>query len=242
MGASDERVRPVGPWPLRLAGAALVLGALALVLVAAPLAAAGVALAGFHVGTRRARGPWYAAVALLTCAVLLAVAVHAGLDVDDLGLRGGGLVALGVLGVAAAALPLARLPVVAARLPATAPVRPVLALTLDLPIGTVLLEELAFRSVGLALLMQVLPTWLAVAVSSALFGLWHVWGAVETSTRPERPRAVGTSVAFTALAGAGLCVLRLWVGSVLPAMAVHYAANGWGILATTLARRSRPPG
>ena len=44
----------------------------------------------------------------------------------------------------------------------------------NVPLGTVLFEELAFRGVGLALLSDWFPTWQAVLVSSLLFGFWHI--------------------------------------------------------------------
>ncbi|WP_435823059.1 CPBP family intramembrane glutamic endopeptidase [Microbispora bryophytorum] len=49
----------------------------------------------------------------------------------------------------------------------------------QVPFGTVLLEEVGFRGVLPALLGRSLPPRTAVAVSAALFGLWHVLPAMD---------------------------------------------------------------
>jgi membrane protease YdiL (CAAX protease family) len=93
---------------------------------------------------------------------------------------------------------------------------------LIIPIGTVLVEELAFRGALHGLLERV--PWASVgatyAVGSVLFGLWHVapiWsdGAAVV---------VGTVVATTA-AGAGFIWLRRSSDSVLAPMLAHVATN-----------------
>ncbi|WP_229797726.1 CPBP family intramembrane glutamic endopeptidase [Planomonospora parontospora] len=50
---------------------------------------------------------------------------------------------------------------------------------LQVPVGTVLLEEVGFRGVLYGLLARSHGTPAAVAVSSALFGLWHVLPAID---------------------------------------------------------------
>lgn len=239
MDASADRVWSTRGWAFRLAGAGTLVIALGLAYTWPGLVPGVVAMVGFHAGTRAARGWWYAGMGLATTAVLLVVAARAGFDADALGLRGGVLVAVAVLVAAAASLALVRVPAIARLLPRVPVDRPMLALLVDLPIGTVLVEEVAFRSVGLALLTTSTSTVLAVLVSSVSFGLWHVWGAVETSTGPAWRRTVPAAVVFTAVAGAGLCVLRLWLGALLPAIAVHYAGNAWGIAGASLAWRAR---
>lgn len=110
----------------------------------------------------------------------------------------------------------------------------------EVPWGTVLVEEVAFRGVLLALLQidwWALP---AALVSSALFGLWHVLPALEmheshaslpTGRRGARFLTVAGTVLFTGLAGFGFCLLRLFTGSLLPPAALHWAANSSGIVA-----------
>ena len=83
---------------------------------------------------------------------------------------------------------------------------------LDVPFGTVLVEEVAFRGVVLGLLLAPLGHGWALVVSSLLFGIWHVPSALELheaqSAGPAGPwarrRTVLATVAFTALAGVGV--------------------------------------
>ncbi|MFI9576527.1 lysostaphin resistance A-like protein [Microbispora rosea] len=59
----------------------------------------------------------------------------------------------------------------------------------QVPFGTVLLEEVGFRGVLPALLGRSLPPHAAVAVSAALFGLWHVLPAMDmTGANPALGR------------------------------------------------------
>lgn len=119
----------------------------------------------------------------------------------------------------------------------------------NVPLGTVLFEELAFRGVGLALLGRWMPLWQAVLVSSLLFGFWHIlpslimhdanaavgdllgggiWGRIQS---------VLLTVAGTAVAGVVFCLLRLYSGSLLTPMALHWAINGLGFIAATWVHR-----
>ncbi|MEU8758849.1 CPBP family intramembrane glutamic endopeptidase [Streptomyces sp. NPDC048659] len=108
------------------------------------------------------------------------------------------------------------------------------------PLGTVLLEETAFRGVLYGLVARVRgPRW-ASAVSSLLFGLWHVLPSLGLAT--DKPAlttvfggspagaalAVAAAVLFTAAAGAVLCALRRRSGSLLAPMGLHWAVNGLG--------------
>lgn len=124
------------------------------------------------------------------------------------------------------------------------------------PFGTVLLEEAAFRGVLLALVARDHGTAWAVAVSSALFGLWHVLpsmrlnedneavGAVLGGGGAGRWRTVALSVVGTAAAGVLFCWLRLAAGLLAP-VALHWALNGLGYWLGWRASRpreiSRPP-
>jgi uncharacterized protein len=106
-----------------------------------------------------------------------------------------------------------------------------------IPLGTALLEEVAFRGVLLAMLARRYRLRAAVAVSSLLFGLWHVlpsqglrdgnaavgglfgpgpWGAVA---------AVAAAVAGTAAAGVGFCELRRRSGGLLAPFVLHWSLN-----------------
>ncbi len=108
------------------------------------------------------------------------------------------------------------------------------------PLGTVLLEEVAFRSVVFAVLRARTRLWVAVAVSAALFGLWHVLPSLGLETvNPVAEDTVGRlpgwvtvagSVLSTAAVGVWFWFLRHRSGSVLAPMALHWATNGLGYL------------
>jgi membrane protease YdiL (CAAX protease family) len=114
-----------------------------------------------------------------------------------------------------------------------------------IPLGTILLEEIAFRGVLFGLLRTHSGTAWASAVSSALFGLWHVLpslginsvntavGAVFGHGNGGRLLAVASAVTFTALAGVLMCELRRRSGSLLAAAGLHWATNGLGVLLAT---------
>lgn len=108
------------------------------------------------------------------------------------------------------------------------------------PLGTVLLEEVAFRSVVPAVLVARTSQRAAVAVSAALFGLWHVLPAlglekvnpVAQDTLGTQPTwvTVAASVASTAAVGVWLWWLRHRSRSLLAPMALHWATNALGYL------------
>ncbi|MET0416723.1 MAG: CPBP family intramembrane glutamic endopeptidase [Actinoplanes sp.] len=104
------------------------------------------------------------------------------------------------------------------------------------PLATVFLEEIAFRGVLWGLAERQWGPWWAAAVTSVLYGLWHA--------RPRRdpPLVILGTVVFTTLAGAVFAFLRHEGGNVLAPIAVHWAANGLGVLVSAWAwRRSRSP-
>jgi membrane protease YdiL (CAAX protease family) len=112
-----------------------------------------------------------------------------------------------------------------------------------IPVGTVLLEEVAFRGVLYALLGRMYGAVWAVVVSSVLFGLWHVLPAGELpSMNPAAGRAfqtrsalvVPTAVVVTALAGVVLCECQRRSGSLLAPATLHWAVNGLGYLTAFL--------
>jgi membrane protease YdiL (CAAX protease family) len=114
-----------------------------------------------------------------------------------------------------------------------------------IPLGTVLLEEIAFRGVLLGLINRHRGAVLASITSSVLFGFWHILPSLRLNEANQAVRAtVGTTVtgqvlavlgamAFTALAGVVLCELRRRSGSLLAAAALHWATNGLGLLVGT---------
>ncbi|MFB7374994.1 lysostaphin resistance A-like protein [Streptomyces sp. NPDC056222] len=110
------------------------------------------------------------------------------------------------------------------------------------PVGTVLLEEIAFRGVLYGLVLRARGTVWATTVSSLLFGLWHVLPSLHLATaKPALTTVFGNSatgaalavlgaVLFTAAAGVLLCELRRRSGSLLAPMGLHWAVNALGYL------------
>lgn len=104
-----------------------------------------------------------------------------------------------------------------------------------LPFMTVIVEELVFRGVLLALLMRFLSTSKSVAISSVLFGLWHIGTATAVTTQfyVPQPLIIVAVVVATSLAGALLAHLRIRSNSLIAPILVHWAINAGAI---TLAR------
>ncbi|MEO6629806.1 MAG: CPBP family intramembrane glutamic endopeptidase [Aquihabitans sp.] len=106
------------------------------------------------------------------------------------------------------------------------------------PLGTVLLEEVAFRAVLPAVLMRRRSRAVAVGASAALFGLWHVLPALGIdSTNPVATETIGSLPEWTSVLGAVVSTsavgvwfwwLRHRTGSLLTPMALHWATNGLG--------------
>ncbi len=185
--------------------------------------------------------PTNAAVA----AVLLAVARRSGCSWEELGLArrhvgrgltvGGAVAAVAIAGMlVGAAWPTTRGLFDDARVPGDASGWERLYQTaIRIPLGTVVFEELAFRSVLLALLCRRLPLPAAVAVDSALFGLWHIVPTLATARANEivglgRFGLVLGSVLVTAVGGIVFCALRLRGRHVLAPAVLHLGFNDVG--------------
>ena len=122
---------------------------------------------------------------------------------------------------------------------------------IEVPFGTVLLEEIAFRAVLLSMLVRRLGLVWGVVVAAILFGLWHILpsigtheqnpalGSVVGEGRRGNIIAVALSVLTTAVAGVLFSVLRLFSGSVLAPMGFHWATNGLGYAFSWLLIRAR---
>lgn len=186
----------------------------------------------------------YVPVNLAVAAVLVAVARARGISWAELGLDGSAVGRGAALGLAAF-LVVAGTLLAAAFLPATRPLfedERVAGLTgsavayralVRIPMGTVVLEEVAFRGVLLGLLRRATSTGAAVAWSSAMFGLWHVVPTVEalrTNQLTPSALAVTAAVVATAAAGAAFCWLRLRSGSLVAPALTHVATNSVSLL------------
>jgi CAAX protease family protein len=220
-------------------------------------------LTAVNVAGNLGRGPAALAVGLPAAAALAATS---GLSPSELGV-GAAHLRCGARYAAAAGGLVAGAYVVAATSPRTrrafldarydVPPRSAVGLALVVvPLGTVLPEEIAFRGVLWGLLRRDRGAAWATAVSSGLFGLWHVlpaWdlgrhnravGAVARDDVRGRALTAASAVAFTAAAGLLLGEVRRRSGSLLAPVGLHWATNGLGVLAATaawhLSRRAAP--
>jgi uncharacterized protein len=188
--------------------------------------------------------------------LLLALARSVGLGADDVGLgrrswrRGAAYAAVATVAVAATyavavLVSATRAAFLDERYRLDVATAAVTALVL-VPVGTVVFEEVAFRGVLWGLVRSRLKrgtgaVW-ATAVSSALFGLWHVLPSLRLhevnpavadlvgSGPGAQALAVAGAVGFTGAAGVLLCELRRRSGSLLAPFGVHWAVNGLGVL------------
>ena len=111
-----------------------------------------------------------------------------------------------------------------------------------IPLATALFEEVAFRGVLLGMLGES-PG--GVALSSVVFGLWHV-GPAWVRSAANRPDANWTSrfpeiagtIAATTAGGVLLALLRVHTGSVVAPVLVHLSVN---VAATLAGRRASRP-
>src|SRR3954467_14431485 len=111
---------------------------------------------------------------------------------------------------------------------------------LVIPLGTVFLEELAFRSVLWGMLARHQRPWQVLVTTSVLFGLWHVLpalhvgasnrGVSETVGSSGGAAVVVGTVAFTTVGGLVFGELRRRRDSVLASVGAHWATNALGVL------------
>jgi membrane protease YdiL (CAAX protease family) len=230
-------------------GLILVVGVVAASLLLGDLGAmAGViiAMVGFQLLTRRVEGAPYVTAAIATTVCLVYIAWQHDLSWTELGL-GRSSWLTGLLWAGAIVLVIGAVIGIAGGIPwfhkffaderhadadGLQTTRKVL---LDIPLGTVLIEEFAFRGVLLGLMVQQWSVLWAVVGTSVLFGLWHILPALEMHESHQEATGhklvtVGSTVLFTGLSGVGFALLRLWTGSLFPPAALHWAANGTGIV------------
>lgn len=195
-------------------------------------------------------GLWLAPVATVA---LIAFARWRGLSWAQLGLSrdrvlAGGRWAAGAIGV------VALIYLIGVLLPVTRPAfldsryhfgvaGALMSALLIIPVGTILLEEVAFRSVLWGMLSRHMSAWRVLVTSSLLFGLWHLLPSTHLAAANRGVgETLGTAggsagllvvlgtVAFTALGGVVAGELRRRSGSVLASAGMHWATNGLGVL------------
>jgi uncharacterized protein len=119
-----------------------------------------------------------------------------------------------------------------------------------IPLGTVALEELAFRSVLWGVLARHLRQWQVLVTTSVLFGFWHVIpalhagetnrGVSETVGAVGGATAVVGTVVLTTVGGLVFGELRRRSGSVIASAGAHWATNALGVLFGLVAWRLDP--
>ncbi|MCT9928698.1 CPBP family intramembrane metalloprotease [Planotetraspora sp. A-T 1434] len=232
-----------------------------------PLVPALGVLVAANVMNNRIAPRWAPVTSAVATGALAAIARRGGLTWPELGFRTprrgaaiGGTLAAGVAAgyAAGVALPRTRPLFHDERALALSRRRLLEEALVQVPAGTVLLEEVAFRGVLPALLGRSVPARTAVAASAALFGLWHVLPALdmaranpalgrltsgETGDGVETARLVAGTVVSTGIAGLLFHELRRRGGLLAPSV-LHVATNSLGYLAARAARRlsPHPPG
>ncbi len=195
----------------------------------------------------------YVPVNLALAGALVATARRRGLTWDELGLSpktarrgamyGATLAAAVAVGYAAVLLSPWQGVLEDDRYGALGPSRLLYVTLVRVPLGTVVLEEVAFRAVLLPAAVRAWSLRAAVVVSSSLFGLWHVRPTLsaldinEVGSFASQFAGVGGAVVFTTLAGALFCWLRLRAGSLVAPVVLHTVTNSLGVLAAFLAHR-----
>ena len=117
-----------------------------------------------------------------------------------------------------------------------------------IPVGTALWEEIAFRGVLQAALRRVMPTATAIAVTSCVFGVWHIRPTLQAlranglaGTRGRTVAGVTAAVATTTAGGALFSWLRERSGSLTAPILLHVATNSGGLVAAqAVAAASKP--
>ena len=206
----------------------------------------------------------YVPACLTTAAGLVALGAAAGLTVADMGLYvrspGAGLLAgpavpvgvivVTVIVVVAAVVPTTRQLFADRRMAGVGPAGTAYRTAVRIPLGTVLLEEVAFRGVLIALLAAIVPLGWAVAATCVLFGLWHLVpttaaldvNGIAIARARDRAAVLAVTVGAMAVAGALLCWLRLATGSIAAPAVVHVSATATATAAAYAVQRTTPPG
>lgn len=187
---------------------------------------------------------FYVPACLASATALVALARWSGIEAGELGLSSAGLgIGAAVGGLVAVLIGTAGLlrmtrPLFAdRRMDGVGPGGVAYRALVRIPLGTVAVEEIAFRGVLPTLFERLVPLGWAVAASCVLFGLWHVVptrARLRTNHLPARSVVLGGVVGAMAAVGAGLCWLRDASGGLVAPAIVHAAASGAATLVAFL--------
>lgn len=197
--------------------------------------------------------PWWAYIPanLALAAALVATARRRGHSLEELGLGWRTLARGTVIGIGAGAIVLIVVavgslltssdPQAAELVASQADVGPLglgFELLVRIPLGTVILEAIAFRGVLFAAVERVRTTAAAVIVTSLAFGLWHIGPTLhelrDVGAGLDPFATVGAMVAITTLGGLLFAVLRLVGRSLMTSALVHWSMNAAGLISAVL--------
>ncbi len=185
-------------------------------------------------------------ISVIGVACVVLIARQAGLDWSAIGLARRdlgngvrvGVISAGVLMLVlltAAAIPATRTVLADGRFIGMELPRVLYETLVRIPLAVALAEEVAFRGVLLGMLMVRTSTARAIAISSAVFGLWHILpgisalesasGVVEISSTSVLVAVVAVQVLVTGLAGVVFSWLRLRGSHVASSILVHAPLN-----------------
>jgi uncharacterized protein len=208
----------------------------------------GLALYNNVIGAQPWHRRWYTPVNAGAAGAALAAAAATGLTAADLGFgpgrwlpgRLGSLLSAATAAgwLAAAALPAARPALHDKRISGLDGRGAAYQALVRIPVGTVLWEEVAFRGVLQATLRRVMPEPAAIAVSSGVFGLWHIRPTAAAlrvnglaGGRRQAVARVAAGVAVTTAGGVALSWLRARSGRLAAPVLLHLTINCGGLAA-----------
>lgn len=193
---------------------------------------------------------------LAAAALAVFLARRAGATFDDMGLERAGLerglemglrlmVPIAATVALAAAVPWTREFFLDADVVGASGRRALYEMLVRIPLGTALAEELIFRGALMGLFLERHGTAAAVALSSAVFGLWHISPTLKSlTTNPAAGRSASGPVAATGIvagavvvtgaAGAAFAWLRLKSGSIVAPWLAHAGLNSFSYMAGRL--------
>src|SRR5215831_7629161 len=116
-----------------------------------------------------------------------------------------------------------------------------------IPVGTALWEEIAFRGLLQAALRRVMPRTAAIAVTSCVFGVWHIRPTLQglranglAGTRGRALAGVTAGVAVTTAGGVLFSWLRERSGSLTAPILLHVATNSGGLVTAMAVAAASP--